>query len=96
MPASSRRRQSDERVISVAAWRETPYLTDAERAALGLCEAITRLANKSDAVSGDVWNEATKYYDELSLAALVLSISLINFWNRVNGAVKFMVGTPFE
>lgn len=89
-------KQSDERVISVAAWRETPYFTDAERAALALCEAMTRLADKSDAVPDDVWNEVAKHYDEPSLAALVLSISLINFWNRVNGAVKFTVGTPFE
>ena len=89
-------KQTDERIFAVAAWRETPYFTDAERAALALSEAMTRQADRADAVPDDVWNEATRHYDEPSLAALVLSISLINFWNRVNAAVKFVAGTPFE
>lgn len=88
--------QSDERIFAVGAWRETPYFTDTERAALALSEAMTRLADRSDAVPDDVWNEAARHYDEPALAALVLSISLINFWNRVNAAVRQVAGTPFE
>lgn len=76
--------ESDERLIGVAAWRDTPYFTDAERAALALAEAATRIADRSDPVPDAVWHEAKRHYDERALAALVLTIGLINFWNRVN------------
>ena len=76
--------ESDERLYAVGAWRDTPYFTDAERAALALTEAVTRLADRSDAVPDDVWNEASKHFDEKALAALLLSIGLTNFFNRMN------------
>jgi AhpD family alkylhydroperoxidase len=50
--------ETDERLFAVAAWREAPYFTDAERAALALTEAVTRLSDRSDAVSDEVWAEA--------------------------------------
>jgi AhpD family alkylhydroperoxidase len=76
--------ETDERLYAVAAWRDTPYFTDAERAALALTEAVTRLADRSDAVTDDVWNEAAKHFDEKALAALLLSIGLTNLFNRMN------------
>lgn len=76
--------EADERLYAVAAWRDTPYFTDAERAALALTEAVTRLADRSDAVPDDVWNEAAKHFDEKALASLLLSIGLTNFFNRMN------------
>lgn len=76
--------ESDERLFAVAAWREAPFFSDAERAALALAEAATRLADRADPVPDDVWNEATRHYDEPALAQLVLHIGLINFWNRLN------------
>ncbi|MGH7000777.1 MAG: carboxymuconolactone decarboxylase family protein [Stellaceae bacterium] len=76
--------ETDERLFTVAAWREAPYFNDAERAALALTEAATRLSDRSDAVSDEVWREATRHYDEPALGALVIHIALINFWNRVN------------
>ncbi len=79
---------SDERIFSVAAWRETPYYSDEERAALALAESITRLADTSDGVPDEVWNEAAKYYDEAQLASLTLSVAMINLWNRVNAATR--------
>ena len=55
----------------VGAWREAPYFSDAERAALALTEAVTRLADRSDPVSDEVWAEAASHYDEAELAGLV-------------------------
>jgi len=83
---------SDKRIFALAAWRETPYFNDAERAALALTEATTRLADRSDPVPDDVWDEAARHYDEAALAALVLQIALINAFNRVNAATRQMAG----
>ena len=85
--------QSDARVVAVAAWRETPYFTDPERAALALAEAATRLSDRAEAVSDEVWNEAARHYDEAALSALVIQIGLINFWNRINAATRQMAGS---
>lgn len=76
--------ETDERMFTVSAWRETPYFTDAERAALALTEAGTRLADRSDPVPDEVFAEAARYYDESALTALVCAIALINTWNRLN------------
>jgi AhpD family alkylhydroperoxidase len=71
------------RIFTVAAWREAPYFSDAERAALALTEAVTRLADRPDPVPDDVWTEAARHYDERQLAALLVSIAAINAWNRL-------------
>jgi AhpD family alkylhydroperoxidase len=84
--------ETDERIIAVAAWRDSPYFTDAERAALSLTEAMTRLADREDPVPDAVWAEAAKHYDEKALAALVLSIAAINVWNRLNVATRQVAG----
>ena len=84
--------QTDERIFALAAWRDTPYFSDAERAALALTEATTRISDRADPVPDDVWNEATKHYDEPALAALVLQIALINAFNRVNAATRQVAG----
>jgi AhpD family alkylhydroperoxidase len=76
--------ESDERIWAVGAWRETAYFTQAERAALALTEAATRLADCADPVPDAVWEEAKRHYDEKGLAALALQIALINAWNRIN------------
>jgi AhpD family alkylhydroperoxidase len=73
-----------DRVISLPGWRHSPYYTDAERAALELTEALTRLADTSDPVPDAVWKEAARHYDEPKMAALILAISQINVWNRLN------------
>jgi AhpD family alkylhydroperoxidase len=76
--------ESDERLHTVAGWRDAPYFTEPERAALALAEAGTRLADHPDAVNDDVYDQAAKYFDEPALAALVVNIALINAWNRLN------------
>jgi AhpD family alkylhydroperoxidase len=76
--------ESDTRIFALAAWRETPYYTEAERAALALAEAATRLSDRPDAVPDEVWQEATRHFPEAALAALVMTIALANLWNRLN------------
>ena len=84
--------ERDARIFSVAAWREAPYYTDAERAALALTEAATRLADRPEAISDELWDEAARHYDERQLAGLVLAISAINTWNRINAATRQISG----
>jgi AhpD family alkylhydroperoxidase len=84
--------EPDERIFMVGAWREAPYFTDAERAALALTEATTRLADQSDPVPDEVWEEAARHYDEPELAGLVLAIAAINAWNRINAATRQITG----
>jgi AhpD family alkylhydroperoxidase len=84
--------ETDERIFAVAAWREAPYFTDAERAALALAEAATRLSDRTDAVPEEVWSEAARHYDEQGLAALVLSIATTNLFNRLNVATGQVAG----
>lgn len=84
--------ESDERLFMVAAWREAPYFTDAERAALALTEAVTRLNDRADPVTDEIWKEAARHYDEPALAALVLSIATTNFFNRLNVAIAQPAG----
>lgn len=78
--------ETEDRLLALAAWRHTPYFTDAERAALALIEAVTRLSDQPDPVPDEIWDEAAKHYDESALAALIISIALINTWNRLNVA----------
>lgn len=84
--------ETDERLFAVAAWRDTPYFTEGERAALALTEALTRLSDRADPVPDEIWNEAAKHYDETELATLLVAIVGINVWNRLNVAVRQPVG----
>ncbi|GAA2675275.1 MULTISPECIES: carboxymuconolactone decarboxylase family protein [Nonomuraea] len=84
--------ESDERLWSVAGWRDTPYFTDEERAALALAEAVTRLADRPESVSDEIWDAAADHYDEQALGALVLAISTVNLWNRLNASTKQVAG----
>jgi AhpD family alkylhydroperoxidase len=84
--------ETDERLFAVAAWRDTPYFTDAERAALALTEALTRICDRADPVPDAIWNDADKQFDESELATLVLAVANINVWNRLNIAVRQPAG----
>ncbi|MBO0827496.1 MAG: carboxymuconolactone decarboxylase family protein [Streptosporangiales bacterium] len=84
--------ESEERLATVAAWREAPYFTDAERAALALAEAATRLADRPDAAPDDVWDAAADHYDEKGLAAIVLMVAVTNMFNRLNAATRQVAG----
>jgi AhpD family alkylhydroperoxidase len=84
--------ETDERLFAVTAWREAPYFDDAERAALVLTEAATRLSDRADPVPDEVWEEAARHYDERALAALVVAIANINVWNRLNVTTRQVAG----
>jgi AhpD family alkylhydroperoxidase len=87
--------ESDERVALAGTWRETPYFTDAERAALALAEAATRLADRPDAVSDEVWDAAASHFDEKSLSAVILMIAVTNLFNRLNVTTRQIAGAAW-
>ena len=83
-PAAPAVRETLERLLTVAGWRDVPYFSEAERAALALAEAMTRFNDRPDPVSDEVWAEAARHYDETALGTLVTWIALVNLFNRVN------------
>jgi AhpD family alkylhydroperoxidase len=84
--------EADERLFAVAAWRETSYFTEAERAALALTEALTRLSDRADPVPDAIWNDAVRHFDERALASLILSIATTNVFNRLNVSTRQPAG----
>ena len=84
--------ETDQRLDALVAWRDTPYFTEAERGALALTEAVTRLSDRTDPVPDEIWDEAAKHYDEKALAALVLWIATVNVFNRINVATRQVPG----
>jgi AhpD family alkylhydroperoxidase len=86
---------SPERLGSVAAWRETPYFTEPERAALALAEAATRLSDRPDPVPDELWTAAADHYDEAGLAAVILMIATANFFNRLNATIHEPAGATW-
>jgi AhpD family alkylhydroperoxidase len=84
--------EKEQRIFAVAAWRDTPWFSEPERAALALTEAVTRLADRPDPVPDEVWNDAAKHYDPPALAALLVQIALINVWNRLNVPIRQVAG----
>jgi len=81
------------RFVRLAAWRESDAFTDAERAAIALAEAETRLADRPDSVSDEIWAEAARHYDEKGLAAIILMIAVTNMFNRVNTTIREVAAT---
>jgi len=84
--------EKDERLFTVSAWRDAPYFTDAERAALALTESVTRISEQPDPVPDNIWEDAVRHYDEKGLAALLLSIATTNVFNRLNIATRQVAG----
>lgn len=84
--------ESDERLFAVGAWRDAPWFDDAERAALALAEAVTRIADSADPVADAIWDEAARCYDAQALGALLVEIGAINIWNRLNVATRQVAG----
>lgn len=86
---------TDEQVYAVAAWRETPWFTEEERAALALTEAVTRLSDNPDPVPDHVWDVAAKHFDQNELAALLLNIAVTNAFNRLNAPTRQQAGAKW-
>lgn len=85
--------ETDERIYAVAAWREAPFFTDAERAALRYAEEGTRLADRGENVADEVWQPLTEHFDEAQLAALVVALATINAWNRIAISTRQVAGS---
>jgi AhpD family alkylhydroperoxidase len=85
--------ESEQRIATVAAWREAPWFSDAERAALALTEAVTRIADRPESITDEIWEQAAKHYDESQLSGLLLDIGTINVWNRLNAATRTPAGS---
>jgi AhpD family alkylhydroperoxidase len=94
--SSAKAGMSPEKLAAVAAWYDSELFTDAERAALALTEAATRLADRPGAVTDEIWDQAAKHYDERQLGALVLMVGVSNFFNRINTTLRVPPGTPYN
>lgn len=94
--AAAKARVDNQKLLTVAAWYENAIFDDAERAALALTEAATRLADRPGAVTDEVWDEAAKHYDERQLASLVQMIAITNFFNRINTTYRTPAGTRWD
>ncbi|MGE5286989.1 MAG: carboxymuconolactone decarboxylase family protein [Micromonosporaceae bacterium] len=75
------RGETEQRIYGLSAWRETPYYTERERAALALTEAVTLVAEGH--VAGEVYEQAAKHFTEEEVAQLIALIVTINAWNRI-------------
>jgi AhpD family alkylhydroperoxidase len=82
--------ETELRLHSLAAWREAPFYSDAERAALALAEALT-FAHQQD-VSDDLYNALTKFFSKAEIADLTVAVAQINSWNRINKAFRTTPG----
>ena len=80
--------ETEQRLYGLSAWRETPYYTDRERAALALAEAITAVH-----VPDEIYNRVKEYFTEAELIDLTLVVTTINTWNRINITFPNVAGT---
>jgi AhpD family alkylhydroperoxidase len=88
--------ETDERLHNLVAWREAPFYTDEERAALALTEAATRLQDGAAGVTDEIWDEAAGHFSEQQLGAIIMEIAMTNFFNRINRAVNEPAGKTWN
>ncbi|KPV44058.1 carboxymuconolactone decarboxylase family protein [Alicyclobacillus ferrooxydans] len=81
--------ESEQRIYCLSAWRESPFYTDAERAALELTEAVTLI---SEGVSDEVYNHVRLHFSEAEFVQLVMVVNTINAWNRLSIATRAVPG----
>jgi len=84
--------ETEERLHNVVTWRETPFFTEAERAALALTEAATRIQDGAPGVTDEIWADAAAHFDEKQLSAIILNIAMTNFFNRINRTIREQAG----
>lgn len=90
--AAKKHGETDERLHTVVAWRETPFFTDEERAALALTEAATRIQDGAPGVTDEIWDAVADHFDEQQLSAIILNIAVTNFFNRINRTIREQAG----
>ena len=84
--------ETEERLHNVVTWRETPFFTEQERAALALTEAATRIQDGAPGVTDEIWDAAAAHFDEKQLSAIILDIAMTNFFNRINRTIREQAG----
>lgn len=84
--------ETDERLHNVVAWRETPFFTEEERAALALTEAATRIQDGAPGVTDKIWDAAADHFTGEELNAIILEIAMTNFFNRINHTIREQAG----
>jgi AhpD family alkylhydroperoxidase len=82
--------ETEQRMYSLDAWRECPYYSDRERAALEWTEAVTTVA--SEHVPDRIYDEVKRHFSEKELADLTLVVAGINAWNRLSVAARLAPG----
>ena len=83
--------ETEQRLYSLDAWRESPFYTDRERAALAWAEAVTLITDGF--VPDAIYNEVHPHFNDAELANLTLALVVINGWNRLNVAFRTTPGT---
>ncbi|HYW74894.1 MAG TPA: carboxymuconolactone decarboxylase family protein [Pyrinomonadaceae bacterium] len=83
--------ETEQRLYSLDAWKESPYYTDRERAALGWTEAVTNL--QEGRVADSIYEEMKEFFSEKEIVDLTLAVAAINSWNRLNIALRTVPGT---
>lgn len=82
--------ETEQRLYTIAAWREAPFYSERERAALAWAEAVTRL--KDGNVPDEVYEEARRQFSEEELIDLTVAVTTINTYNRINIAFRTPAG----
>jgi AhpD family alkylhydroperoxidase len=90
--SAKNRGETEERLHNVVTWRETPFFTEEERAALALTEAATRIQDGAPGVTDEIWDAAAAHFDEKQLSAITLEIAITNFFNRINRTIREQAG----
>jgi AhpD family alkylhydroperoxidase len=90
--SAKKRGETEERLHNVVTWRETPFFTEEERAALALTEAATRIQDGAPGVTDEIWDAAAAHFDERQLSAITLEIAVTNFFNRINRTIREQAG----
>jgi AhpD family alkylhydroperoxidase len=83
--------ETEQRIYALSAWRETPFFTDRERAALEWTEAVTRVADTH--VPDEIFERVSSHFDESDLVALTFAVIVINSWNRLSISFRPVVGS---
>ena len=83
--------ESEQRIYALSAWRETPFFTDRERAALEWTETLTRIADSHP--SDELYQRVTAHFSEDEIVALTFAVVVINSWNRLAISFRADVGS---
>jgi AhpD family alkylhydroperoxidase len=83
--------ETEQRIYALSAWRETPFFSDRERAALEWTEALTRVAETH--VPDEVYERVSRHVDEADLVALTFGVVVINSWNRLAISMRAVPGS---